>query len=130
IFQHGAFDAASTALVSGPLAMFALGLVGYAVVEVLARALYAMHDTRTPVIAGIAVIILNITLSAILVGRFGRTALALSLSAATTLEAIVLFTILRRRVGVQLGVSLLWLGRVLAAALVMGVLSFIVAPWV
>lgn len=130
IFQHGAFDAASTALVSGPLAMFALGLVGYAVVEVLARAFYAMHDTRTPVIAGIAVIVLNIALSAILVGRFGHTALALSLSATTTIEAIVLFTILRRRVGVQLGVSLPWLGRVLAAALVMGVISFIVAPWV
>ena len=61
--------------------MFALGLVGYAVVEVLTRAFYAMHDTKTPVIAGVAVIGLNILLSALLVGRFGHTALALSLSA-------------------------------------------------
>lgn len=130
IFQHGAFDAVSTSLVTGPLAMFALGLVGYAVVEVLARAFYAMHDTRTPVVAGIGVILLNIALSAVLVGRFGHTALALSLSATTTVEAIILFFILRRRVGVQLGVSATWLGRVLAAAAVMGAVSYLVAPWV
>lgn len=130
IFEHGAFTAASTALVAAPLAMFALGLVGYAVAEVLTRAFYAMHDTRTPVIAGVAVIVLNIVLSALLVGRFGHVALALSLSATTTVEAAILLLILRRRIGANLGVGLAWLARVLAATLVMGTLCWMVAPWV
>jgi putative peptidoglycan lipid II flippase len=128
IFEHGAFDAVSTTLVSGPLAMFALGLVGYAVVEVLTRAFYAMHDTKTPVIAGVAVIGLNILLSALLVGRFGHTALALSLSVTTSVEAVVLLTILRRRVGADLGVGAGWLIRVLIATAVMGGVAWLVAP--
>jgi putative peptidoglycan lipid II flippase len=129
IFEHGAFTAVSTALVAAPLAVFALGLVGYAVAEVLTRAFYAMHDTRTPVIAGVAVIVLNIALSALLVGRFGHVALALSLSATTTVEAVVLLLILRRRIGVNLGIGMGWLARVLAATLVIGGVCWLVAPW-
>ena len=59
LFQTGAFSADSTALVAAPLGFLAAGLVSYALVEALARAFYAMHDTRTPVIAGIAIIVLN-----------------------------------------------------------------------
>ncbi|MDQ3692363.1 MAG: murein biosynthesis integral membrane protein MurJ [Chloroflexota bacterium] len=128
IFEHGAFDRASTILVSGPLAMFALGLVGYAVVEVLTRVFYAMHDTRTPVTAGIAIIVLNVLLSAVLVGRFGHIALALSLSATTTIEAVILLIVLRRRIGAALEVSTSWLIRVLAATLAMVGVSWLVAP--
>ncbi|MBA2521206.1 MAG: murein biosynthesis integral membrane protein MurJ [Chloroflexia bacterium] len=128
IFEHGAFDRASTILVSRPLAMFALGLVGYAVVEVLTRVFYAMHDTRTPVTAGIAIIALNVLLSAVLVGRFGHVALALSLSATTTIEAVILLVVLRRRIGLGSSVPIPWLIRVLAATLGMVGVSWLVAP--
>ena len=49
-------------MVAAPLAFLAAGLVSYAVVEALTRAFYAMHDTRTPVIAGVVIIALNIVL--------------------------------------------------------------------
>ena len=59
IFQLGAFNSQSTELVSSALAFLALGLVWYALVEVLARIYYAMQDTRTPVIAGVIIIVLT-----------------------------------------------------------------------
>ncbi|MFM9105897.1 MAG: murein biosynthesis integral membrane protein MurJ [Chloroflexota bacterium] len=69
LFQGGAFTGESTKLVAAPLAWFAAGLVAYAAVEVLTRAFYAMHDTVTPVAAGIAIIVLNIARGAALVER-------------------------------------------------------------
>ena len=128
IFQWGAFSGASTDLVARPLAFFALGLVGYAVVEVLTRAFYAMHDTRTPVAAGIATIALNLALSAFLVGRWGHTGLALSLSLTTGCEAILLLVVLRRRLGHAAGVDAVWLTRVALATAAMGVIAWVVAP--
>ena len=56
LFQSGTFDRQSTAMVAGALGYFALGLVSYAVVEVVTRAFYALHDTRTPVAIAVATV--------------------------------------------------------------------------
>ena len=128
LFQSGAFSGASTVLVADPLALFALGLIAYALVEVLTRAFYAMHDTATPVAAGIATIVLNVALSALLVGRYGHSALALSLSLTTAIEGAILLVVLRRRLGRATPSDLGWLARVVAATTVMAVVARIVAP--
>lgn len=99
LFQTGAFSAESTALVAAPLAFLAAGLVSYALVEAFARAFYAMHDTRTPVAAGVTIILLNLGLGASLLDRMGYLALALSLSVSTTVEATILAAVLWRRLG-------------------------------
>src|ERR671911_59574 len=80
LFQTGAFSAESTSLVAGPLAFLAAGLVSYAMVEVLTRAFYAMHDTRTPVIAGIGIVALNVVVGVLLLDQMGYLALVLALS--------------------------------------------------
>ena len=128
LFQTGAFSAQSTALVAAPLAFLAAGLVSYAVVEALTRAFYAMHDTRTPVIAGIVIILLNIALGASLLDRLGLVALAFALSASTTVEAVILAVVLDRRLG-GLAASLgPWLLRVVVAAGTTGVVGMLFAP--
>ena len=115
LFQTGAFSAQSTALVAAPLAYLAAGLVSYALVEALTRAFYAMHDTRTPVLAGVAIIVINIALGAALLDRMGLVALALALSVSTTIEAIILGAVLTRRVGAPSRTATAWLARVLGA---------------
>lgn len=118
LFQTGAFSAESTALVAAPLSFLAAGLVSYALVEALTRAFYAMHDTRTPVVAGLIIIVLNIGISIALLDRLGYLALALALSVSTTVEAIILAAVLRKRLG---GVTLRtrnWLIRITAATAV------------
>jgi putative peptidoglycan lipid II flippase len=128
LFQTGAFSAESTSLVAAPLALLAAGLVSYAVVEALTRAFYAMHDTRTPVIAGIAIILLNIGLGAALLDRLGFIALALALSVSTTAEAVILTVVLRRRLD-GFGSELpSWLLRVAFATAVAGAVAALLAP--
>lgn len=49
LFQHGRFDAHSTAITAPPLMFFALGLCAFALIKVVVPAFYSLHDTKTPV---------------------------------------------------------------------------------
>ncbi len=99
LFQIGSFDAESTELVAGALKFFALGLIGWAITEALTRAFYAMHDTRTPVIISTSAVVINVALSWWLLGRVGYQGLALSLSISSSIEALALFVVLSRVIG-------------------------------
>ena len=98
LFQRGRFDAASTQAVAYALRFFALGLVAHAVVEIVVRVFYALHDTATPVVVGVATMALNILLSLALIGRLSYGGLALANSIATALEMLVLLILLGRKV--------------------------------
>ena len=103
IYERGAFDARSTDLVSWALLWYAAGLVGHSVVEILARAYYAMHDTRTPVLVGAAAMTLNILFSIVFSALFWRIGwaphggLALANSVATALEMVGLILLMRKK---------------------------------
>jgi putative peptidoglycan lipid II flippase len=103
LFQRGAFGAESTDMVAWALLWFAAGLVGHSLLEVISRAFYAMHDTRTPVLVGVAAMSLNILLSLGLTWVFVQIdwmphgALALANSLATALECLVLLGLMRQR---------------------------------
>jgi putative peptidoglycan lipid II flippase len=97
LFEFGAFDERSTDLVAEALGYFALALLGLSVVEATTRAFYAMQDTRTPVLAAIVVIAVNIILSAILAPRMGHGGLALSFALTSTAEMVILLVVLRGR---------------------------------
>ncbi len=105
LFERGAFEAASTEAVVWALALYALGLVGHAGLEIIARAFYALHDTFTPVWAGGLAMALNVALSLTLPGVFGlaswppHAGLALANSVATLLELVALLLLIRRRLG-------------------------------
>ena len=123
LLERGEFTAQSTALTASALAFYSLGLVGHSVVEILARAYYALHDTRSPVIVGVGSMILNAILSLVLRGPLAHAGLALANTLATTLEMVLLLWLLSRRLGrlnwAQLGSTSL---RAITAALIMALL--------
>ena len=121
LFQTGAFSSQSTALVAAPLGFLAAGLVSYAVVEAMTRAFYAMHDTRTPVIVGVAIVVANLGIGLALLDRMGYLALALALTLSTTIEAVVLGVVLWRRLGNLARSTVVWMGRVLMATAIVAV---------
>jgi putative peptidoglycan lipid II flippase len=127
LFQTGAFSAESTSLVAAPLAFLATGLVSYALVEALTRAFYAMHDTRTPVIAGIGIVALNILMGVALLDRMGYLGLALALSLSTTVEAIVLIVVLGRRIGSVTAKTRDWLLRLMVSSAVTALVAAVLA---
>ena len=105
LWQRGAFMARTAEMTAWALLWFAAGLVGHSVLEVLARAFYAMHDTKTPVLVGAGAMGLNILFSVTFSLWFARIGwmplggLALANSLATAVEATLLFVLMRRRMG-------------------------------
>jgi putative peptidoglycan lipid II flippase len=94
LFERGNFTAQSTQAVAYALQFYALGLVAHALVEIIVRVFYALHDTFTPVLIGVGAMILNIGLSLLWVNGLSYGGLALANSAATGLEMVALFWLL------------------------------------
>lgn len=105
IYEGGAFTSSSTQMVAWALMWYAFGLLGHSLLEVVVRAFYALHDTRTPVSVTLVTMFINIGLSLTIPGLFEQAGwlplggLALANSLATTIECIVLILLLRRRLG-------------------------------
>jgi len=103
LYQRGEFDAHDVQLTAWALLWYAAGLVGHSLMEILTRAFYAQHDTKTPVIVGTVAMTLNILFSFLFsnlfaqIGWFPLGGLALANSLATALEATALFTFMRNR---------------------------------
>jgi putative peptidoglycan lipid II flippase len=103
LFQRGSFDAHSTDLVAWALLWYAAGLIGHNVVEILSRAFYALHNTKTPVFVGAGAMTLNLVFSFAFSALFTRIGwlphggLALANSLATALEMAALFILMRRQ---------------------------------
>ncbi len=106
LLQRGAWTGESTEAVAWALSFYALGIGGFALLEVLSRAFYALEDTATPVIAGACAMLSNIALNFVFIqfigdpdslarGPFAGLALANALT--TIVEALALWWLLRRR---------------------------------
>ncbi|HPH94632.1 MAG TPA: murein biosynthesis integral membrane protein MurJ [Anaerolineaceae bacterium] len=115
LYEKDAFTAHSTQMVAWALLWYAVGLPSHSVYEILSRAFYALHDTRTPVTVGVVAMGLNIVMSfgfSALFGSLGlmpHGGLALANSTATTLEMLILLVIMRRRLNGLDGVQI-WRG--------------------
>lgn len=121
LYQRGSFDAQATEAVFIALRFFALGLVGHACLELVARAFFAQQDTITPLYIAVGSAVVNIGLAILLMTPFGHGGLALANSLAVSGEVIVLLFILRRRLnGVEGRQTLTAIIRMVAAALIMG----------
>ncbi|MFH1890007.1 MAG: murein biosynthesis integral membrane protein MurJ [Candidatus Kuenenbacteria bacterium] len=99
ILGSGAFDWRATVFTADTLGYFCISLFAQGLVPVLARAFYARHDTKTPVIAGLFSVGVNILLSLVLSRTMGVMGLALSFSISSILNVILLAVILKYRVG-------------------------------
>ena len=121
LLERGRFTGASTDAVAWALGLYALGLFAHATVEIVTRAFYALHDTRTPVLIGIGAMACNVLLSLLLIRPLLYGGLALANSIATILEMLVLMWMLRARLGGMDGRRLVSsLARIGVAAGVMG----------
>jgi len=85
------------------LAFLGLGLVAEAIINLLVRGFYALHDSKTPVVVGSVTVLINICLSLIFIffiPAWERPVwgLALAVAIADTIYALVLIFLLNRRV--------------------------------
>jgi putative peptidoglycan lipid II flippase len=106
VLQRGEWTSDSTSAVAWALGFYAIGIAGFALLEVLSRAFYALEDSRTPAIAGALAMFSNIILNLVFIqivgdpenlarGAFAGLALANALT--TVVEALALWWLIRRR---------------------------------
>ncbi len=93
---YGGLTPAAVDLTAATLLAFLAGLTAHALIAILARAFYARKDTRTPVAAAIAAVVINSTLAALLIGPLGLPGLALAIASAAWIETIALLVLLKR----------------------------------
>lgn len=99
LFQHGNFDPSSTAGVGGTLVVYGLGIVMLSLEGLCVYSFYSLSDTRTPVVAGILCVLLNIAIAVLLVGPMAYLGIAAALVIAKSVKVMALLTMLRRRLG-------------------------------
>lgn len=96
LFQRGAFGPAETEATAAALAAYAAGLPAFVLVKVLAPGFFARHDTATPVKVAAAAVAANLLLTIGLMQFLAHVGVAIALSVAGWMQALVLLTLLAR----------------------------------
>jgi putative peptidoglycan lipid II flippase len=78
MFQRGAFSKADAAAAGATLAAYAVGLIPFVLIRSAVATFYARKDTKTPVIAALIGIAVNVILKLALVGSMAQIGLALA----------------------------------------------------
>ena len=97
LFERGKFDATSTDQSALALMCLAPGLVAFSVVNVLARAFYALGDTRTPMKTSVFCLLLNLLLAGMLVWRYKQAGLGIANTVTSLVNVGLLLYALRRK---------------------------------
>ena len=124
-YQHGVFQYADTVSTARALLFYAVGLLAYSSVRVLAQVFYSLGDTRTPVKTSMLAVAVNITLNLLVVRSLGFIGLALATSVSAFVNLAGLALSLNRRAG-RLDFAGLsrHVGRVMACSLLMAAAVF------
>ncbi|PYQ41334.1 MAG: murein biosynthesis integral membrane protein MurJ [Acidobacteria bacterium] len=99
LFERGRFQALDTENTATALALYAVGLVAYTGVKVLAPAFYALGMPRVPLLASASAVVANLLVIAILHAALGFRAIALGVALGSLLNMAVLAAAFERRVG-------------------------------
>ncbi|GIQ71250.1 hypothetical protein XYCOK13_40740 [Xylanibacillus composti] len=94
LFERGLFDSSAVRLTGEVLKWYALGFLGYAIIEKFTRYAYANHKSWQAVIVGIVIISSNIILNVMLSKNMGPNGIALATSLSFFIGVLFYFTFL------------------------------------
>jgi putative peptidoglycan lipid II flippase len=121
LFERGRFGAHDTHRTASALTLYAVGLVAYTGVKVLAPAFYALGRPRVPLLASASAVAANLVVILALHGRLGFRAVALGTSLGAVVNAAILLAVFEGRVGGLRGFGMAGaLARMAGAAALMG----------
>lgn len=101
VFGTGSFPWSATLLTAKTLAILAVSASFAAIIQLVIRGFYALHDTRTPLYVGLSAALFDTVLGIILVKfmHLGILGIAIAISATTILECLALSFILEKKLG-------------------------------
>jgi putative peptidoglycan lipid II flippase len=102
LFQRGAFDAKAAILTSQALFCYALGLWAFSVIRVIVSTFFSLQDSKWPLKAAVITLIVNLLASLVLMQFIKHSGIALANSLAATVNVIILFVVLKKKIGIFL----------------------------
>jgi len=125
VLGAGQFGWEDTRFTVSVLAFLTFGMAAQATIPLLARSFYALQDTKTPLLISLVALIINIAGALVLIKYLNVVGLALAISIAATVNAILLFLILNRRLRGLSVKPLMSMGvKVMISSLIMGGLGY------
>ena len=97
VLGAGEFGWEDTRFTISVLAFFSFGMIGNALVPLLARSFYALQDTRTPLLTGLAALVVNVVAAWLLIPYLHVVGLAAALSIAALVNVGLLLGFLHKR---------------------------------
>jgi putative peptidoglycan lipid II flippase len=96
VFAHGAFKPEAVARAGDTLAAYGLGLLAVVMLRPVVSGFQARGDTRTPMLVGLGVLVVNVSLKIALTGSIDVQGLALATSAAAWCNLAILWVLTLR----------------------------------
>jgi putative peptidoglycan lipid II flippase len=125
VYQRGEFEPAQTPVVAGALAAFSAGLLFNGTMLLLNRAFFSLQSNWIPTLVALGNLGLNAALDAVFY-RVGTWGIPLATSAVNIAGTVVLFLLLRRRLGrLELRETADSVGRIVVASGVVAGISFV-----
>jgi putative peptidoglycan lipid II flippase len=131
LFEHGAFTALDTAATAQAMTWLALGLPAHVLVKALSPAFFARDDTFTPLVATLIGLAVTVLLALLLGHLLGPAGIAASIACGAWSSALALVWRGSATFGFAVDAGALRrLPRIVAAAMAMGGLLWLMARWV
>jgi putative peptidoglycan lipid II flippase len=128
LYQHGRFTPRDTHETGTAVLYYAIGLVAYAGVKVLAPAFYALGTPRVPLLGSVAAVATNLVLNLTLYPVLGFRSVALGTSLGSVVNIVILAALFERRVGGLVSRPFLWgVARMIVASGVMAAVVLLLA---
>jgi putative peptidoglycan lipid II flippase len=129
LYQHGRFGPDDSWQTAQALWGYAVGLSAFSAVRVLVPVYYSLGMTRIPVTISFVTIAINVVLNIMLMEPLQHRGLALATSISSVLNFVLLFEVLRRKIGPMGGRALSRsAGKILLASLLAALAAF-AAAW-
>lgn len=126
IFEHGKFTSLATDRAAFALSCLGPGLIAFSIVNITARAYYALGDTRTPMIISSVCLILNVVFALILIPLLAQGGMAIANTLSACFNVYFLLFGLRKKLSrLELGELRRPVSQMAGAALLAGALAWI-----
>ena len=121
LFQRNAFTSKDTTMTASILGIYVIGILAFALRDVLTRGFYSMEDSKTPMINSIISIVFNISLNLILVKPLGYKGLAIATAVSAYIGLLLFNRSMRKKIeGYSSRDNYIVFVKSLFAALIMG----------
>lgn len=121
LFQRNAFTSKDTTMTASILWIYVIGILAFALRDVLTRGFYSMEDSKAPMINSIISIVFNISLNLILVKPLGYKGLAIATAVSAYIGLLLFNRSMRKKIeGYSSRDNYIVFVKSLFAALIMG----------